>query len=515
MGGPRVEAPDYARATKEGIETEIEMLPQRYDTELEYRPLFDALERESQKAGYSDWLEFLTGGGTPEYTVGQLFAQDNDLRIAYDAYRKSIPNDVIFKLDALGKRPELAVERTPQSDRFGRGMVDKVTYFIDGKPIYAANDQQAQELIAAEQKKWDAAYNELKSAAPEIPLTQEEFAQKYIADNPDSRAAKYVEQLGPKKGLLERTYELDAEWRPKYAEQDLKIAEDTARRMAEVELAIEKELGPEFAKVATDILKQVDPQWFAVRDMLGGQVEEELAKGGDLTEGQARRVQQSARGASSARGNVLGPAAAAQEVLSEFLAGEELAQQRKGNAAAFLAGQQPVNQFGAMQGAQGGAAPFNPMSQPRVNSGAPGGFVSGAGTVMDPNAGDKGRQWTQQNYQMEAQQAMSRGNPWVQALGLGLSAAGAAGGLGWQPFCWVARAIYGEHNMRWRLARSWMLNAAPCAVRALYCRFGPWLARFMEGHRVAGGLLKKLLRPVFDRMVRAALDEVAVELGIA
>jgi len=46
--------------------------------------------------------------------------------------------------------------------------------------------------------------------------------------------------------------------------------------------------------------------------------------------------------------------------------------------------------------------------------------------------------------------------------------------------CWVARAIYGEHNPRWLLFRHWLFSQSPAWFRRLYlrhgARFAPWLA---------------------------------------
>jgi flagellar hook-associated protein 2 len=45
--------------------------------------------------------------------------------------------------------------------------------------------------------------------------------------------------------------------------------------------------------------------------------------------------------------------------------------------------------------------------------------------------------------------------------------------------CWVARAVYGENNVRWVLFRHWLLFRAPRWFRALYLRHGEAFARWL------------------------------------
>ena len=48
------------------------------------------------------------------------------------------------------------------------------------------------------------------------------------------------------------------------------------------------------------------------------------------------------------------------------------------------------------------------------------------------------------------------------------------------PACWVARAAFGEDDIRWMVFREWLVADAPAWFRALYIRhgerFGAWLA---------------------------------------
>jgi hypothetical protein len=60
---------------------------------------------------------------------------------------------------------------------------------------------------------------------------------------------------------------------------------------------------------------------------------------------------------------------------------------------------------------------------------------------------------------------------------------GIAGGLGTAyggTLCWVAREVYGSHNPRWVMFRSWMLGESPSWFRILYLNFGERFAKFIK-----------------------------------
>ncbi len=46
--------------------------------------------------------------------------------------------------------------------------------------------------------------------------------------------------------------------------------------------------------------------------------------------------------------------------------------------------------------------------------------------------------------------------------------------------CWVARAVYGERNIRWVTFAHWMLNRAPKQLLAFYLEHGPAIADFIK-----------------------------------
>jgi hypothetical protein len=54
--------------------------------------------------------------------------------------------------------------------------------------------------------------------------------------------------------------------------------------------------------------------------------------------------------------------------------------------------------------------------------------------------------------------------------------------------CWVARAAFGETDIRWMIFRAWLLDDAPAWFRSLYIRHGElvgaWLSRRDGARRV-------------------------------
>ena len=182
--------------------------------------------------------------------------------------------------------------------------------------------------------------------------------------------------------------------------------------MAQVALDIQGEYGPQFAAQQKEQLLATDPDRYAAQEQLGQQMLSELQAGRELTDQQRQNVEQGVRGAQVARGNVYGPANVAQEALAKFDVGEKLRQQRMGNVQSYLQGMPIAAQFGQLQGAQQGAAPFMPQQlQPGIG--------------VNPNAGAQGMQFASQNYGTYVRGMANQSNPWMTGLGF---VGGALGG---------------------------------------------------------------------------------------
>lgn len=75
------------------------------------------------------------------------------------------------------------------------------------------------------------------------------------------------------------------------------------------------------------------------------------------------------------------------------------------------------------------------------------------------------------------------------------------GGDGGEHACWVARTVYGEHDLRWRMFRNWLMGEAPAWFRALYIAHGPTFAAWIADkpalkRAIRAWMNSKIARPV-------------------
>lgn len=174
-------------------------------------------------------------------------------------------------------------------------------------------------------------------------------------------------------GYEERTVDFTGKGDSRLQEQQVESALSSSRRMAEGMLALQNEFGDEYIKKSLQQLELSDPEGTAARKALFKSVMDDFAKGGELDDQTARQIEQDIRGAQARRGNLLGTAPTAQEVMGKGDARLRLKQQRLANVGAALAGSTPTAQFQSIAGAQSGATPFMPVAMPtgtNINAGA-------------------------------------------------------------------------------------------------------------------------------------------------
>lgn len=82
----------------------------------------------------------------------------------------------------------------------------------------------------------------------------------------------------------------------------------------------------------------------------------------------------------------------------------------------------------------------------------------------------------------------------MQNQGMGIG--GAPGG---NPFCWVAREVYGVHDPRWLAFRQWMVWSAPAWLQKLYLEQGEDFAGWVRERPAA----KAVMRLAMDRVIAA------------
>ena len=99
-------------------------------------------------------------------------------------------------------------------------------------------------------------------------------------------------------------------------------------------------------------------------------------------------------------------------------------------------------------------------------------------------------------------------NTFGQIAGLGIAGLGAlsggpgvasnVAGLG-SLFCWVAREVYGDENVRWVLFRDWMLNNSPRWFRKLYMDYGPAFAKWLRNKPRVKNVIRKMMDAAIQR----------------
>jgi hypothetical protein len=68
--------------------------------------------------------------------------------------------------------------------------------------------------------------------------------------------------------------------------------------------------------------------------------------------------------------------------------------------------------------------------------------------------------------------------------------------------CWVARAAFGEMDVRWLIFRAWLLEDAPVWFRRLYIRHGESIGAWLAGRTSARRVVRTLMMPAVNRKLR-------------
>ena len=194
-----------------------------------------------------------------------------------------------------------------------------------------------------------------------------------------------------------------------------------ADALAAMNLDIQERYGTQMNIQHMQRIMESDPVGWEVRQQLAQRTLEELSAGRELGAA-GQQVEQSVRGAQTARGNVYGAANIGQEALAKFDMGQRLLTQRMANAQAYALGTPITAQYGNIAGAQQGAANFSPMQMQQ-------------GLGMDPTASARGQQGLMQGYGTYVQGLQNQTNPWMEGLGMvagvaAQAAGGFAGGYG-------------------------------------------------------------------------------------
>jgi hypothetical protein len=68
--------------------------------------------------------------------------------------------------------------------------------------------------------------------------------------------------------------------------------------------------------------------------------------------------------------------------------------------------------------------------------------------------------------------------------------------------CWVARAAFGDADIRWLIFRAWLLDDAPIWFRRLYIRHGEAVGAWLTGQPRTRGLVRAAMAVAINRKLR-------------
>ena len=68
--------------------------------------------------------------------------------------------------------------------------------------------------------------------------------------------------------------------------------------------------------------------------------------------------------------------------------------------------------------------------------------------------------------------------------------------------CWVARAAFGEADIRWMIFRAWLVDDAPAWFRSLYIRYGEAIGTWLAGRDSARAVVRAMMMPAIKRKLR-------------
>lgn len=236
--------------------------------------------------------------------------------------------------------------------------------------------------------------------------------------------------------------------------------------------------------------RAINPQQTALYDSLLGQANQQLAMGTQLRPDEVRGISQSVRSNFANRG--LGNSNAGQlaEAMQLYGAGENMYQQRLGNAM-NLANQQQAfySPVTAMMGAQsaipGQAQTWNTYAQQLAGAG-PSQLSAQTQAAMLNNVYGQ----NQQNNRATATNETQLAGKYIDMMGNLMG-----GGM-----CWAAREVFGAEDIRWLQFREWLLDAAPRKLRQWYRENGEKLAAALKANPQEKGWVREFMQQKIKEM---------------
>jgi len=270
--------------------------------------------------------------------------------------------------------------------------------------------------------------------------------------------------------------------------RELSAAEQLAA--AQTEADIQSGPGNKMVDTAIEQAKRADPEYFAQRGSLAEAIKTALASVGDpnkLSPGEEESV---ARGLGRTAWNVGSPQQAAKDAM---VFGDQLAKRRaeQRNAVSTASNALPALRSGLNTQAiatqrtilpNAGLANYTGIVTPGVEQSnvMAGNLLNSSSQIANTIAAK----------QMSAQDKLKSSTESFKNI-----VGGTAGIAG---VCWVARAVYGESDVRWLLFRNWLANRAPKWFVSLYTIYGERFAEYVKRYP----LLKTVVKYFMDGVIK-------------
>jgi hypothetical protein len=68
--------------------------------------------------------------------------------------------------------------------------------------------------------------------------------------------------------------------------------------------------------------------------------------------------------------------------------------------------------------------------------------------------------------------------------------------------CWIARAAFGEQDLRWMIFREWLFGDAPAWFRNFYLRHGEAIGSWLKDHARARAVVRVAMTPAILHVLR-------------
>jgi hypothetical protein len=288
-----------------------------------------------------------------------------------------------------------------------------------------------------------------------------------------------------------------------YGPQLNQIGNEILRRnaLSQAETSNEVLMGPgkELIKNAYDAAQTFDKPYYDTRLTTANRLSDLLNSidlSGALSPGERNEIAQGLARQNISRGTQNAPSATdtianamqyGQAGFARQQAAKSNLSQAISNASAFLpAAKSGVDVFQVATGRPSQANPGGALF-PGVNTNTQGNANASFGLAGNILSGFNASDINQANINANKKDWLDQFNQFTSGLGNLTSAAGGAAGI----ICYVAREVFGNHSIKWKLFRRWLLEKSPIWFFKLYAKFGPQIATYIHTKPLIKSIIRK------------------------